>query len=77
MIARSQEVEERSVALDAGSASTFGPYVPHLLSAWNPNPIAGGTAVVALADCTVWVAEGWVAAPRDAGALVLRRRGER
>jgi N-methylhydantoinase A/oxoprolinase/acetone carboxylase beta subunit len=36
-----------------------------------------GPAVVALADCTVWVAEGWVAAPGDAGALVLRRRGER
>jgi N-methylhydantoinase A/oxoprolinase/acetone carboxylase beta subunit len=32
-----------------------------------------GPAVIAQPDCTVWVAEGWVAAPGKAGALVLRR----
>jgi N-methylhydantoinase A/oxoprolinase/acetone carboxylase beta subunit len=36
-----------------------------------------GPVVVALAECTVWVADGWVAAPDGAGALVLRRRRER
>jgi 5-oxoprolinase (ATP-hydrolysing) len=48
-----------------------------------PPPVADGgaevvgPAVVARAECTVWVAEGWVAAPGEAGALVLRRRRER
>jgi N-methylhydantoinase A/oxoprolinase/acetone carboxylase beta subunit len=32
-----------------------------------------GPAVVAEPDCTIWVAEGWVARPGEAGALVLRR----
>jgi len=32
-----------------------------------------GPAVIAEPDCTVWVAEGWVARPGAAGALVLRR----
>jgi N-methylhydantoinase A/oxoprolinase/acetone carboxylase beta subunit len=36
---------------------------------------AVGPAVVAEADCTVWVADGWVAAPGAAGARVLRRCG--
>jgi N-methylhydantoinase A/oxoprolinase/acetone carboxylase beta subunit len=35
-----------------------------------------GPAVVAEADCTIWVAEGWVARPGAAGALVLRRAEE-
>ncbi|HKE75050.1 MAG TPA: hydantoinase/oxoprolinase family protein [Acidimicrobiales bacterium] len=45
-----------------------------------PSRIAGpvaGPAVIAEADCTIWVAEGWVARPGAAGALVLRRAGER
>jgi N-methylhydantoinase A/oxoprolinase/acetone carboxylase beta subunit len=37
-----------------------------------PEPVAG-PAVVAQRDCTVWVAEGWVARPGLAGALVLER----
>lgn len=37
-----------------------------------PAPVAG-PAVVAQPDCTVWVAEGWVARPGVAGALVLER----
>jgi len=44
-----------------------------------PSRIAGpvaGPAVIAEADCTIWVAEGWVARPGAAGALVLRRAGE-
>ncbi|MBN2624531.1 MAG: hydantoinase/oxoprolinase family protein, partial [Acidimicrobiales bacterium] len=32
-----------------------------------------GPAVIAEADCTVWVADGWEAQPGEAGALVLRR----
>jgi N-methylhydantoinase A/oxoprolinase/acetone carboxylase beta subunit len=35
-----------------------------------------GPAAVAEADCTIWVAEGWVARPGAAGALLLRRAGE-
>jgi N-methylhydantoinase A/oxoprolinase/acetone carboxylase beta subunit len=38
-------------------------------------PISG-PAVLAEPDCTVWVADGWVAEPGAAGALVLRRAGE-
>ncbi|HET6951428.1 MAG TPA: hypothetical protein VFI47_13685, partial [Acidimicrobiales bacterium] len=34
-----------------------------------------GPAVIAEAECTIWVAEGWLAAPGAAGALVLRRTG--
>jgi N-methylhydantoinase A len=34
-----------------------------------------GPAVIAESDCTVWVAEGWVARSGAAGALVLRRTG--
>ncbi len=34
---------------------------------------ATGPAVVAEADCTIWVPEGWRAEPGEAGALVLRR----
>ncbi|HKY67519.1 MAG TPA: hydantoinase/oxoprolinase family protein [Acidimicrobiales bacterium] len=34
-----------------------------------------GPATIAEPDCTVWVAEGWVARPGEAGALVLERRG--
>ena len=33
-----------------------------------------GPAVIAEADCTVWVAEGWVARAGEGGALVLERR---
>ena len=36
-------------------------------------PEVAGPAVIAEPDCTVWVAEGWVARPGAAGALVLRR----
>ncbi len=36
-------------------------------------PEVVGPAVIAEPDCTVWVAEGWVARPGAAGALVLRR----
>jgi N-methylhydantoinase A/oxoprolinase/acetone carboxylase beta subunit len=36
------------------------------------DPVAG-PAVIAEADCTIWVADGWVAHPGAAGALVLRR----
>jgi N-methylhydantoinase A/oxoprolinase/acetone carboxylase beta subunit len=32
-----------------------------------------GPAVIAQADCTVWVPDGWVARPGAAGAWVLRR----
>jgi N-methylhydantoinase A/oxoprolinase/acetone carboxylase beta subunit len=32
-----------------------------------------GPATIAEADCTIWVADGWVARPGSAGALVLRR----
>jgi hypothetical protein len=32
-----------------------------------------GPATVAEADCTIWVAEDWVARPGEDGALVLRR----
>ena len=35
-----------------------------------------GPAVLAEADCTIWVAEGWTARPGEAGALVLRRTVE-
>lgn len=35
-----------------------------------------GPAVIAEADCTVWVAEGWVARQGAAGALVLQRAGD-
>jgi N-methylhydantoinase A/oxoprolinase/acetone carboxylase beta subunit len=34
---------------------------------------AHGPAVIAEADCTIWVPEGWTAEPGAAGALVLRR----
>jgi 5-oxoprolinase (ATP-hydrolysing) len=34
-----------------------------------------GPAVVAEADCTIWVAEGWRADPGPVGALVLTRVG--
>ncbi|HEX6422282.1 MAG TPA: hydantoinase/oxoprolinase family protein [Acidimicrobiales bacterium] len=33
-----------------------------------------GPAVVAEPDCTIWVADGWVARPGAAGALMLERR---
>ncbi|HEY5155117.1 MAG TPA: hydantoinase/oxoprolinase family protein, partial [Acidimicrobiales bacterium] len=36
---------------------------------------ATGPAVVAEADCTIWIPEGWVARPGRGGALVLRRVG--
>jgi N-methylhydantoinase A/oxoprolinase/acetone carboxylase beta subunit len=32
-----------------------------------------GPAVVAEPDCTVWVPDGWVAAPRELGAWALER----
>ena len=32
-----------------------------------------GPVVLAEADCTIWVPEGWVAEPGALGALVLRR----
>ncbi len=38
-------------------------------------PEVVGPAVIAEPDCTVWVAEGWVARLGAAGALVLRRTG--
>jgi N-methylhydantoinase A/oxoprolinase/acetone carboxylase beta subunit len=38
-------------------------------------PEVVGPAVIAEPDCTVWVAEGWVARAGVAGALVLRRTG--
>jgi N-methylhydantoinase A/oxoprolinase/acetone carboxylase beta subunit len=38
-------------------------------------PEVVGPAVIAEPDCTVWVAEGWVARAGAAGALVLRRTG--
>lgn len=34
-----------------------------------------GPQVVAEPDCTVWIPEGWVASPGEAGALILRRTG--
>jgi N-methylhydantoinase A/oxoprolinase/acetone carboxylase beta subunit len=34
---------------------------------------ATGPAVLAEPDCTIWVPEGWVAVPGEAGALVLTR----
>jgi N-methylhydantoinase A/oxoprolinase/acetone carboxylase beta subunit len=43
-----------------------------------PRRLAGGAvagpAVVAEPDCTIWVADGWVARPGAAGALVMERR---
>ena len=43
-----------------------------------PPRLAGGAvagpAVVAEPDCTIWVADGWVARPGAAGALVMERR---
>jgi N-methylhydantoinase A/oxoprolinase/acetone carboxylase beta subunit len=43
-----------------------------------PERLAGaevvGPAVISEPDCTVWVADGWVARPGAAGALVLRRQ---
>jgi N-methylhydantoinase A/oxoprolinase/acetone carboxylase beta subunit len=36
------------------------------------DPVAG-PAVIAEADCTIWVADGWVARAGHSGALVLRR----
>jgi N-methylhydantoinase A/oxoprolinase/acetone carboxylase beta subunit len=38
-------------------------------------PVRGPT-VLAEPDCTIWVAEGWVATPGAAGAVVLRRSEE-
>ncbi len=38
-----------------------------------PRVGATGPAVVAEEDCTIWVADGWVATPGALGALVLRR----
>jgi hypothetical protein len=35
---------------------------------------ADGPAVIAEADCTIWVPQGWSAEPGAAGTLVLRRR---
>ncbi|HEX5945004.1 MAG TPA: hydantoinase/oxoprolinase family protein [Acidimicrobiales bacterium] len=35
-----------------------------------------GPAVVAEADCTIWVADGWTASEGAAGAIVVRRTGE-
>lgn len=35
-----------------------------------------GPAVVAEADCTIWVADGWVASPGADGARVLHRRAD-
>jgi hypothetical protein len=37
------------------------------------DPEVVGPAVIAEPDCTVWVADGWVARPGAAGALVLER----
>ncbi len=34
-----------------------------------------GPAVVAEADCTTWVPEGWRAEPRELGAWIIRREG--
>jgi N-methylhydantoinase A/oxoprolinase/acetone carboxylase beta subunit len=34
---------------------------------------ATGPSVVAEADCTIWIPDGWVAEPGQAGALILRR----
>jgi N-methylhydantoinase A/oxoprolinase/acetone carboxylase beta subunit len=34
---------------------------------------ARGPAVIAEADCTIWVPAGWQAEPHDTGALVMRR----
>jgi N-methylhydantoinase A/oxoprolinase/acetone carboxylase beta subunit len=34
---------------------------------------ARGPAVVAEADCTIWIPEGWVAVPRALGSWVLTR----
>jgi N-methylhydantoinase A/oxoprolinase/acetone carboxylase beta subunit len=34
---------------------------------------ATGPAVIAEEDCTIWVPDGWVATPAEAGALVLKR----
>jgi N-methylhydantoinase A/oxoprolinase/acetone carboxylase beta subunit len=34
-----------------------------------------GPAVVAEADCTVWIPAGWRAEPRELGAWVLERVG--
>jgi 5-oxoprolinase (ATP-hydrolysing) len=42
-----------------------------------PAPVrAGGVgpAVIAEADCTIWVPPGWTAEPGEAGALVVRRQ---
>jgi N-methylhydantoinase A/oxoprolinase/acetone carboxylase beta subunit len=39
-------------------------------------PVPGPT-VLAESDCTIWVAEGWVAEPGAADAIVLRRAGSR
>ncbi|MBA2496488.1 MAG: hypothetical protein H0V33_05230, partial [Acidimicrobiia bacterium] len=36
---------------------------------------ATGPAVLAEPDCTIWVPDGWTAAPGEAGALILRRSG--
>ena len=42
----------------------------------SPERVGGvGPAVIAEADCTIWVPPGWVAEPGGAGALVLRRNG--
>ena len=44
------------------------------LPAVRRSPVAGPDVVVE-DDCTVVVPEGWVGAPGEAGALVLRRAG--
>lgn len=36
---------------------------------------ARGPAVIAEADCTIWVPAGWRAEPHETGALVIRRNG--
>ena len=35
--------------------------------------VTGGPAVIAEADCTIWVAEGWTARVGGGGAWVLTR----
>jgi N-methylhydantoinase A/oxoprolinase/acetone carboxylase beta subunit len=41
------------------------------------DPEVVGPAVIAEPDCTIWVADGWVARPGAAGALVIEREDGR
>jgi N-methylhydantoinase A/oxoprolinase/acetone carboxylase beta subunit len=62
----------RAVATNPPAVSADGlPDPPDRLPGDRPGP-----AVIAEADCTIWVPEGWVARPGAAGALVLRREGD-